>query len=391
MKKGGPRRYPALFVFVVLLAALSTADLCRLDRTFSELENKALAQRPVLSVTCLLNNRWTADYNTYIKDQFCFRDAWIGLYSRCESLLLGKREVGGILDGAEHMQFARVYSLSDSEQRQLSRNIQAVCTFAERYSGRVSFLLAPTAGVIYRENLPSGVPSVDEDAWIDAIFDQVGPGSLDIRPALLAAKEQYLYYRTDHHWTTLGAFQAYQIFCAEKGLTPFRPEAHEACLSEGFYGTHYSSSRLWDTRPDTIIYYPLENAMTVYEVLGENQFREQRTTGLYDLEKLDTRDQYAMFLYGNNGYSSIQGSGSGSILVVKDSFANCFVPFLTENYERIDVVDLRGYPYGLDSLIEERDYDEILVLYGFQSFKSDPYLPNLMRAAETVFENGQSA
>ena len=156
-------------------------------------------------------------------------------------------------------------------------------------------------------------------------------------------------------------------------------DAHEARTVAGFYGTHYAASRLWDTKPDSITYYPLENTMTVYKVLGENQFEVQQTGGLYHTGQTQARDKYALFLYGNNGYSTITGSGAGRILVVKDSFANCFVPFLTEHYAQIDVVDLRNYPYSLDSLIDAQDYSRILLLYSFQNYKADAYLPNLKR------------
>ena len=98
------------------------------------------------------------------------------------------------------------------------------------------------------------------------------------------------------------------------------------------------------------------------------------TTGLYDLDKLAVYDKYAAFLHGNNGLSRVEGDGQGRILVIKDSYANSFVPFLTANYAQIDVVDLRNYNYGLDALIADNDYDQILVLYSFDSFKSDPYL-----------------
>ena len=98
------------------------------------------------------------------------------------------------------------------------------------------------------------------------------------------------------------------------------------------------------------------------------------TTGLYDTAKLDVYDKYAMFLHGNNGLSRIKGDGTGRILVIKDSYANCFAPYLTANYADIDVVDFRNYNYGLDKLIADNDYDQLLVLYSFDSFKSDPYL-----------------
>lgn len=111
--------------------------------------------------------------------------------------------------------------------------------------------------------------------------------------------------------------------------------------------------------------------MTVYKVNGEADYEPMKTEGLMNLAKLDTRDKYGAFLDGNNGYSVIEGNGTGSILVVKDSYANSFIPYLTANYAKIGVVDFRGLAYGLDSTIEKEGYDQILILYNFQTFISD--------------------
>ena len=197
---------------------------------------------------------------------------------------------------------------------------------------------------------------------------------LRVTDALRAHKDEYLYYRTDHHWTTLGAYYAYQQFCETLGLTPFDRDAHTAETCEDFYGTHYSKTRTWNAEPDTITWYDLQNSLTVWNVTGPGQPTEGTTTGLYDLDKLEVYDKYAMFLHGNNGLSRVEGDGEGKILVIKDSYANSFVPYLTANYAAIDVVDFRNYNYGLDQLIAANDYDQILVLYSYASFTTDPYL-----------------
>ena len=201
-----------------------------------------------------------------------------------------------------------------------------------------------------------------------------GGSFVDVRQTLTAHKSEYIYYRTDHHWTSLGAYYAYSQLCQTLGLTPFDPAAHTALTADGFYGTHYAKARTWNAVPDVITYYDLANTLTVWNVTAAGQPAEGQTTGLYDTEKLTVYDKYAMFLHGNNGLSRVQGNGSGRILVIKDSYANCFVPYLTANYADIDVVDFRNYNYGLDKLIADNGYDQILVLYNFDSFKSDPYL-----------------
>ena len=200
-----------------------------------------------------------------------------------------------------------------------------------------------------------------------------------LRELFSANKDQYLYYNTDHHWTTDGAYLAYQEFCRQQGLTPFDTAAHQAVEVEKFYGTSYSSSRYWNAQPDTITYYALPNPLTVWNVSPTGQLSQLSTGDMYDYSKFEVYDKYAAFMRGNNGYSTIEGDGEGSILVIKDSYANCFIPFLTANYEKIGVVDLRNYNLSVDRLMESEGYEKVLLLYNFQSFKADTRLPSLNR------------
>ena len=371
-------RYPVLVVFTLFFAGLFLLDLATPDRTYSELENTTLSQRPALTQLSAkgLNSYFTA-YTKYVKDQVFGRDNWISLQSAVETTLLQKEQSGGILLGREHMLFPRTYGLLSSEERTLPKNTAAVSSLCQRYPGKVNVLLAPAASVIYPENLPAHAPVLDEDTYLDqlsAAVEAAGGRFVDVRSTLEDHKGEYIYYRTDHHWTSLGAYYAYSRLCDTLGLAPFDTAAHQALTAEGFYGTHYSKARNWNAVPDTITYYDLPNRLTIYSVTGAGQPAEGEVTGLYDTGKLDVYDKYAMFLHGNNGLSRIEGEGTGRILVIKDSYANCFVPYLTANYAQIDVVDFRNYNYGLDPLIADNDYDQILVLYSFDSFKSDPYL-----------------
>ena len=359
-KRASLRQYPVLLAFGLFFLGLFVLDLVTPDRAYSELENTTLAQRPKLTAPTAdgLNNYFTG-YTKYVKDQVFGRDEWISLQGFVETALFQKTENGGILLGKEHQMFPRTYSLLSSETRALPKNTAALESLCQRYPGKVNVMLVPAASVIYPENVPAGAPLLHEEPYLDQLSSAVqatGGRFVDVRDTLRSHKDEYLYYRTDHHWTSLGAYYAYSQLCEALGLTPFDPAAHTALTRDGFYGTHYSK------------------ALTIWNVTGPGQPTEGTTTGLYDTDKLNVYDKYAMFLHGNNGLSRVEGDGSGKILVLKDSYANCFVPYLTANYAAIDVVDFRNYNYGLDQLIADNDYDQILVLYSFDSFKGDPYL-----------------
>ena len=379
-RKGGLIHYPVLILFSVFFVGVFLLDCVTPDRTVSELENTTLTQRPKVTAQILSSaglNRFFNDYTQYTKDQIPGRDAWISLQSFVETALLQKTQSGGILLGDKGQMFDRTYGLVSSEERTLPRNIAAVASLAARCPGKVYVMVAPAASSIYPERVPAHAPLLQEESYlsqIQAAVEQAGGVYLPLKDALSAHKDEYIYYRTDHHWTTQGAYYAYSELCGALGLEPFDRAAHTAVDVPDFYGTFYSRARTWNAQPDTLTYYDLDNPLTIYTVTGPGMPTEGQTTGLYDLDKLDVYDKYAAFLHGNNGLSRVEGDGEGRILVIKDSYANSFVPFLTANYAQIDVVDLRNYNYGLDGLIAENGYDQILVLYSFDSFKSDPYL-----------------
>lgn len=357
---------PVVLLFFAFLFGFMILDMLWPKREYSELENRKLQQVPAFSWSALFSNQWTADYGTYIQDQFAFRDSWIDLKSRAE-YFLGKTENSEVIYGDDDMMFTKFYSLERYGDTWL-RNAQAVEQFAARHPGKVSFMLAPSASLIYEDKLPANVPLADEDAYLDQIFASVPSAEVyDLRDLFTQHKDEYIFYRTDHHWTTYGAWLAYSEFCDRNGLTPFDTDAHEKVEIKDFYGTSYSKSRLWNAVPDTLTYYPLDNSMEIV-VPGENSAASADGT-MYNLSALEKRDKYSAFLWGNNGYSEIEGDGEGSILVVKDSYGNSFTPFLTANYAKIGVVDFRYRKANLEDLMDE--YDQVLILYNFQSFYKD--------------------
>ena len=274
--------YPVLVVFSLFFLGLFALDLITPDRAYSEMENTTLSQRPALTQLSAkgLNSYFTA-YTKYVKDQVFGRDEWISLQSVVETTLLQKEQNGGILLGKEHMMFPRTFGLLSSEERTLPKNTSAVESLCQRYP----------------ENVPVNAPLLDENTYLDqlsAAVQAAGGRFVDVRGTLTDHKGEYLYYRTDHHWTSLGAYYAYQQLCDALGLTPFDTAAHTALTADRFYGTHYSKTRTWNAEPDTITWYDLQNSLTVWNVTGPGQPTEGTTTGLYDLDKLKVGDYFTI-------------------------------------------------------------------------------------------------
>ena len=202
-------RYPVLMAFTLFFAGLFVLDLVTPDRAYSELENTTLSQRPSLSSVSAdgLNKFFTA-YTKYVKDQVAGRDNWVALQSTVETKVMQKEQSGGILLGRQQMMFPRTYGLVSSETRTLPKNTAALEALCQRYPGKVNVMLVPAASAIYPENVPAGAPLLDEGCYLDSLSDAVqaaGGRFVDVRQTLTAHKDEYIYYRTDHHWTSTGA------------------------------------------------------------------------------------------------------------------------------------------------------------------------------------------
>lgn len=373
-------RYPALVLFCGFIIIFSLLDSQINDRKHSELENRDLAQKPVMTKSNLLakeeNRKYSYLYEQYVNDQFVGRDSWISLKSRSEAVLL-KTENNSIIYGDDNTMYQKFYTI---DKAQYEKNNAAVAKFISRHPGLVSVMIVPSADMV-SPSAPNA-PFVNETPYFEemsALFSQ-NADFIDLRDLFSANADQLLFYRTDHHWTTQGAFLAYEAYCKSVGIEPgFDPAQHTLTSSEGFYGTLYSKSKLYNAVPDSLDYYSdLDNLLVLSQSATKADAEAAAAAGIkdqvvsvYDLEKLSLRDKYAMFIYSNNGFSKLKGNGNGNVLVIKDSYANCFVPFLTEDYEEIHIVDLRSLNTSIDTMIAENDYDRVLILYNFQSYQTD--------------------
>ena len=363
------KKFPIVLLFLAFLFCFPILDALWPKREFSELENRKLMQPPKLTLAGVLSkdDPWMAKYTEYTKDQFIFRDGWIDLKSRAEAMLL-KTENNGIWFGKDNYLFPKFLAVGE----RFEKNLDAVERMAQRHPGKVSVMIAPSSSLVLSEKLPWQAPVADEDIYHDSIVERLsGQAAVyDLRKTLRAHGDEYIFYRTDHHWTSEGAYLAYEQFAGSKGLPLFDRSAANEKKVENFYGTSYSKARNYDVVPDTITYYDLPNQLTVYTANADGS--ESGETGpLYNTADFETRDKYKAFLRGNNGYSVLEGNGTGSILIIKDSYANAFIPYLVEDYASIGIVDFRYLNEKVDSLIERGGYDEILVLFSFQGFMDD--------------------
>ena len=348
---------PLIAISAVILILAAGSFFFTPDRAFSENENRYLQLTPKLTWDNILSGKFMTDTENYTSDQILLRDVWTAarsLLQRAE----GKEDISSTYLGADGRYFAKVTD-DTFDWEGLAENAAHVRDFFDANGDKpCTALIVPSPGGILSDALPENAPYFDEDRAFAQLGDVLGAPLLDSRAVLAAVDDPY--YHTDHHWTTMGARAVYGLWAEATGHTARSYDLTAA--TDRFRGTLYSKVLLPDSVYDTVYYAP--------EVTVERVVCDGEEGALYDLSALTEKDKYELFLGGNYGLVVITtGVENGRhLLLVKDSFANSFVPFLTGDYETITMIDLRYYRDSMQALADEAT--DILLLTEMTNFAS---------------------
>lgn len=358
----GIARMPVFCAATVLLVGLAGAQALLPDRAFSALENRALEPLPHLSVQAVLSGRFMQAAETYVADQFPARDAWVSAQALWDWALL-RNERGGILLGRAGWLFER---LAANETRTAGQNIDALVRMQAAVGRPIALALVPTSAAVYPEYLPRFAAAEDQAGLLEGLYARAeGLGTVDILGALHGRKGDIpLFLRTDHHWTDAGAEAAKAALLEAWGRTPTPMAVTEINMGVTF-GSYFARAPSPLIRGDAFrVAWPEDIRLSLDGEPGQ---------ALPDPEAAKAaRDKYAQLLGGNHGRLTLTGgAGEGTLLVIKDSFANLLAPKLMDSFARIELVDLRYFPGNLMETIAETEADEILCLYGLTTFLTD--------------------
>lgn len=366
-------------VFCILIFGFTFATLIIPEGKFSETENRVLAQRPELKAESVWNGEFESDYEDYLTDQFVLRDSWIGLKTTVEKMLL-KRESKDIYfadDGYLIEKHTGSFT-SDTAQRNIRSLKQFVIKYQEQFGAEhLSVMIVPNAVDILKEKLPPFAKPYYEDDYIGQIAEGLPEGSwFDAAQVLKKHDNEDIYYRTDHHWRTLAAFHVYQEWAKEQGYdVPKITDYRRKTVTGSFQGTIQSKLGI-KTEGDTIELF-LPKKKTSYTVRRDDSEKTEDT--LYDYSALDTKDKYAVYFGGNQALLNIrtESDSKRKILVIKDSYANCFIPFMLGEFGEIDVLDIRYTHQKLSEIIAKGEYTDLLILYNASGFAEDMSITKL--------------
>ncbi|NQX65946.1 hypothetical protein HQN90_07380 [Paenibacillus alba] len=364
-----------LLLFITFILVL---NLFKSNNIFSDSENRNLEQLPVFSFQSLVSGKFTSNYEKYISDQFMARDLWIGVKSDADRVL-GKKESNGVYLSKDGF---LIQKFSPPAAEDLKEKVRAINSFDKATPALRKFvMLVPTAVRVLDNKLPDYVADNDELMYTDKVKKSLRGdiGFLNLYPTLSSKKEEYIFYRTDHHWTSRGAYYGYLALSEQMGFTP-KEEAYFniAKVTEDFYGSLYSKSGFKHLHPDSIeLFTPKEKAAYKVEYVDGHQNTD--SDSLYEMDNIRKKDKYTVFLNGNHPLVNITTGNPGGrkLLVVKDSYANCFIPFLAPHFSEIYVVDLRFYEKSLNTLIFDNQINDMLLLYNVTTFFEDPSIKNI--------------
>ncbi len=364
----------AIFTIAVIFSILCifmVVDFIQDDRFYSETENRVLTEKPVLSLKEIYQGNFSKNYEDYVSDQFVGRDKWILVKTKSD-ILMQKKEINGVYLCKDNYLMEQHKPEDYTAQMEADR-LLLLKDLAKRLDARV--MLVPTADNILTDKLPENAPYYDETQLLAEVKDLVGEYSyIDVYSALKEHKEEEIYYRTDHHWTSLGAYYGYVAWAETVHRYPLVrvPEGLET-VSEDFLGTLHSKINL-PVQADSIQYFPDTEKRQV-----EITYDFGRTSDtFYEPEYLNTKNQYGFFLDDNHAFVEIHtGRHNGrSLFVIKDSYANCVIPMLAQHYENVYVVDLRyfnGRLYDFMGQYGEEGEMDVLVLYNCIHFLENFY------------------
>lgn len=369
-------------VFLSIILGFSVANVVVGDRAFSENENRTLVQLPKFTMEGLLEGDFTKKFEAYTTDQFPLRDGWVYLKANAD-YAVQKHETNGVYFADDHYLIQK-FSEQELDRKRLEANEEHLSTFVNRCAEslgaeHVRAMIVPTAAYVLEDKLPSFAPTVNQNAILEDMAGRMPEGVfLNETQTLKAQNDRQIYYRNDHHWTTGAAYLAYRDWCESIGLEPWAEDDFKIeTVSENFLGTTYSKGNYLGVKPDSIqIYQPKRDMGYTVDI---NQGKKQGDS-LYNFEHLETKDKYAAFLDGNNAVTVIKTNADSDrkLLVLKDSYAHCFVPFAVNHFSEVDVLDLRHYAQKTPrAYIEENGITDVLVLYNLETFSADNNLGSL--------------
>lgn len=359
-------------LFCVFFGAMMLLFFIMPKQEFSQNEKRVLEKMSEFSFKSLADGSWFSQMDTYFSDHFFGRDFWVGL-NAYRNQFIGLNSAGDIYKGKDGWLIEKPIQKNDL----FKQNIQSIEQFVKSNENQnIYFMAVPTKGYVMQDKLPSLHDEYPDSQLLSQLKSLLGDrvGWIDVASTLKQNKDKDVFYKTDHHWTSEGAYLAYNKAGDVMGFKPKAKSEYNIESYDGFYGTSYSKSGLWETKPDKISLWEDKSQNVNVTITDDNMPKAITQDSVFFKDNLKEADKYPVFLDGNHSLVSLKSDAKSDkkLLVIRDSFAHCLSPFFVGEYSQIDLVDIRYYKkQTVSELINQNKYDDILFVYGLDTLATD--------------------
>lgn len=373
-ENNGFQKYLPMIVFLIFIFGMGIWFILVPKSDYSSNEKRYLQNFPEVSFEKISSGEFGSEFEAFFADQFPKRDMWVG-FNAYYSLYTGNNGANGVYNCDNGYLINKPVSVKNN----LDKNIDVICNFAKQCNTPVSVMLVPSTGYVVNDVLPAVHNSYNDDSYFSSISKKLSDNQIPFVDLRSAFKNEYnngkqLYYKTDHHWTTQGAYVGYTELCKQLGINAVAKDKFKIEQHDNFYGTTFSTSGFWNTQPDKIeIWTNPENSGENIGVKITEGANTTEANTMYFYKHLENDDKYPVFVDGNHALTEITNTNAegGTILMIKDSFSHCIAPFIAENYSKVIMVDMRYYKDKMSTIIEKEKPVQILFMYGIDNLATD--------------------
>ena len=368
-------------IFMMVWVIIVIINFVWAKPVFSEEENRMLATIPRFSFESFVNGNYLNGVNDYINDHFAFRNFYLKLNSWWEVQIMGKKENNGVYIGEDGYLFEKV-NFNENEQKNINESINTILNFSEKMEKinvPTYFMLIPNSIYINSDKLPNNVETLDQEKIINEIYNKTeNTININVTQSLKIENEnKQLYFKTDHHINSDGAYVVYTEFCKTSNLPIINlNEFEKVILSDDFLGTFDSKAQLLNQESDTLFVY--EN--TINTNIKEAIYDKEVTNSIFNEDYLKGKDKYSYFLNGNNSRAIIKTNNTNDkkLLVIKDSYAHIISQFLCQSYSEVHFLDPRYTNFNYEEYVKKNGITDVFFLYNVSTFMQDTNVSKIM-------------
>lgn len=366
-----------IVAFFLIPSIFLTGSFVSPDRELSEKENRSLTQLPNLTASSVFSGDYMTQFEQYMSDQIWGRDMFVSLKTFLNRTM-GKNDQNGIYIGKDGWLFEKP---TKYDEKRLAKTTDAISNFSKncKIDNRMLVLVPNSTEIVYSK-LPYQLSFDSQKKQIEKIYSTMSKDMSCIDVEQMMEKEENvekLFYKNDHHWTSYAAKETFDLIAKTWKLDTNEIKYQTYTLSDSFFGTLSSSIGIKE-QPDVIQAIIPEKSAGTYII--QNSSQKTKSASMFDLSKLESSNQYEVFLGGNFSKLTITTTSKteNKLLIFKDSYANCMLPMMTPFFSKITVIDARFFSDDINNVVSDGDFTHLMFLYNVNTFLEDTSLKNIL-------------